>query len=98
MRTTPRHAAVLSLLVIAAAALLGCSGRSGQREPFSTVSLDDAERMMGEPGVVVIDANSRGTFEQNRLPGAVHHEAAPFTELLPPDRDARLLFYCASPS
>ena len=94
-RNVPQRVAVPLCALLA---LVACAGRGAKGDPFATVSLDDAERMMGDPGVVVIDANSRGTFEQNRLPGAVHHEAAPFAELLPPDRDARLLFYCASPS
>lgn len=89
--------AVALLLILAAAAFLGCAAnRSG--EPFAMVGMDEVERMMSQPGVAVIDANTKETFQKNHLPGAKHYKSAPFAEVLPADRTAALVFYCASPS
>jgi len=89
----PRRA--LPVALAASLALAACAGRP---EPFSAISIDEVERMLGAPDVLVVDANSRPTYALNHLPGAVHYRARPLAELLPPDRDARLVFYCASPS
>ncbi len=78
-------------------ALAACTHRGGS-EPFALVSLDDVEKMLGEGGVVVIDANTSETFRKHHLPGARYWKAAPLAELLPADRDRPLVFYCASPS
>jgi hypothetical protein len=89
--------AVALLLVLAAAALASCaSAKEGQ--PFALVGIDEVERMMREPDVAVIDANTRDTFEKHRLPGATHYKSALFAEVLPRDKEKRLVFYCASPS
>jgi hypothetical protein len=85
------------LLALAAAAVLGCAGK-GARDPFAMVGIDEVQRMMSEPGVAIIDANTRETFEKHHLPGAKHYKAAPFAEVLPPDKGTKLVFYCASPT
>jgi rhodanese-related sulfurtransferase len=81
------------------AALLGVFACSrGGSEPFAMVSIEDVERMIAEPGVVVIDANTPETFRKYHLPGAVFWKSAPLGQLLPPEKDRRVVFYCASPS
>lgn len=85
-------------LAAVALALLACAGSSSAKDPFALVSLDEVHKMLGEPDVSVIDANTRQTFEEHHLPGARHYKAAPFAEVLPPDKERRLVFYCASPS
>ncbi len=89
--------AIALLLVLAAAAFLGCSS-SRSRERFALVGMDDVERMMSRPGVAVIDANTVETFRKSHLPGAKHYKSAPFAEVLPADKATALVFYCASPS
>jgi rhodanese-related sulfurtransferase len=89
-----------SRAVAASAALLaavGCAHRGGS-EPFALVSLDAVEAMLGKPNVVVVDANTRETFEKHHLPGARYWRSAPLAQLLPSDKAAQLVFYCASPS
>jgi rhodanese-related sulfurtransferase len=89
----------LRALVVSAAlvALAACSHRTGA-EPFATVSLDEAERMLAQPGAVVIDANTAETFRRHHLPGARFWKAAPLAQLLPAEKDRPVVFYCASPS
>jgi len=89
--------AITLLLVLAAAIAVGCAGNRAA-EPFTMVGIDEVEKMMAEPGVAVIDANTRETFEKHHLRGAKHYKSAPFAEVLPPDKGTRLVFYCASPS
>ncbi len=101
MRSSARLAVptLLAAVALASVAALACSrgGASGD-EPFSLVSIDTVERMLREPGVAVVDANPRDVFEKNHLPGAKLYESASLTRILPADRDAPILFYCASPS
>lgn len=92
-RTIPTRLA-LSLLALTAA----CATR-GAGEPFTMVSLDEVESMLGQPGVAIIDANTRETFAENHLPGARWYRSAPsLAEVLPADKGTRLVFYCASPT
>jgi hypothetical protein len=81
----------------ALAAAAACAHRAGG-DPFALASLDDVERMLGEPDVVVIDANTAETFRKHHLPGAVYWKSAPLAQLLPAEKEKRVVFYCASPS
>jgi rhodanese-related sulfurtransferase len=90
LRLAPLSAAAL-------VALAACAHRSGA-DPFTLVSIEETERMLTQPGVVVIDANTEDTFRKHRLPGAVFWKSAPLAQLLPAEKDRAVLFYCASPS
>jgi rhodanese-related sulfurtransferase len=83
-------------LATAAAMLAGAACSRG--EPFETVSVDEVEKMLGAPDVVIVDANTPEVFRRNRLPGARRWKSAPAAELLPAEKDRRIVFYCASPS
>jgi Rhodanese-like domain len=89
--------AIAFLLVLAAAVVLGCASHRAH-EPFSMVGMDEVQRMISEPNVAIIDANTRETFQKNHLPGARYYKSAPFAQVLPADKSTRLVFYCASPS
>jgi rhodanese-related sulfurtransferase len=89
----PRAAAA----ALAVAALAACAHRGGA-EPFTLVSIEETERMLARPGLVVIDANTPEIFQKHHLPGAVFWKSAPLAQLLPADRDRPVLFYCASPT
>jgi rhodanese-related sulfurtransferase len=79
------------------AAVVACA--AGKKdEPFATVSMDEVERMLGQPDVFVVDANPEDVFRKNRVPGARWWRSAPLAKLLPAEKDRRLVFYCASPS
>ncbi len=99
IRTLARCALAPLAIALACAAAMACArGGATGGEPFSLVSIEAVERMLSEPGVAVIDANTKKTFDENHLPGARYYKSAPFAQLLPADKDARILFYCASPS
>jgi hypothetical protein len=97
-RTVP----VLALLA------LGCSRAATPSQGAATPPAATAEREI--PGmtvdelagmldrheaVAIFDANGRERYEQGHLPGARHvgHDQVT-AAMLPPDRGARLVFYC----
>jgi rhodanese-related sulfurtransferase len=89
----------ISRALAAAAALVAaaaCAHRGG--EPFTRVSIEDVERMLAQPDVFVVDANTAEVFRRNHLPGARRWKSAPAASLLPAEKDRPIVFYCASPS
>ena len=85
-----------SLAAIPAALALACAAHSA-KEPFQPVSLDAVQEMLGAKDVVVVDANVPEIFSAHHLPGARHVGSRPLAALLPPEKDARLVFYCTGP-
>jgi rhodanese-related sulfurtransferase len=86
----------LHLLPLLALAALACSTH-GNEEPFQPVSVADAARMRGTPGVVFVDANVPEVWAEHHLPGARHLGDRPIASVLPPGKDAPLVFYCSGP-
>jgi rhodanese-related sulfurtransferase len=85
--------------VAAAAALVAVAALAGERqgEPFTLLSMDQVERMVGKPDVAIVDANPEEVFRKNHLPGARWYRSAPFAQVLPARKDVPVVFYCASP-
>jgi rhodanese-related sulfurtransferase len=81
-----------------AAALAVAACAQEKNAPYGTISMDDVEKLVGKPNVVLIDANPNDVYEKNHLPGAIWWRTAPLAQLLPADKDRTLVFYCASPS
>ncbi|HET8542079.1 MAG TPA: rhodanese-like domain-containing protein [Anaeromyxobacter sp.] len=98
MPTRPSPARRVAPLLAAAALAAACTAnRSG--EPFTLVTLDEVERMLGDPGVAIVDANTPETFRAGHLPGARWYREGPsLASVLPADRTRRIVFYCASPT
>jgi rhodanese-related sulfurtransferase len=67
-------------------------------DPFTLVTVDQVEQMLGRPDVFVVDANPEDVFRKNHVPGARWWRSAPLAQLLPAQKDRSLVFYCASPS
>jgi rhodanese-related sulfurtransferase len=88
-----RRVVALTGALVAAAAFAG----EKRGEPFSLVTMDEVEQLLGKPDVVVVDANPEDVFKKNHLPGARWWRARPLAQLLPAEKDRRLVFYCASP-
>ena len=91
---------ILSAAALAGAlvAVAACAAEKPSGEPFGMMSLDEVEKLVGKPGVFIVDANDKDVFAKNHLPGASWYKAAPFDQLLPPAKDTTLVFYCASPT
>jgi rhodanese-related sulfurtransferase len=61
------------------------------------VSMDEVEKLIGKPDVVIVDANPEDVYRKNHVPGARWWRSKPLAQLLPAEKDRRLVFYCASP-
>ena len=92
---TKRIRATLALAAALAGAI-ACA--ADKKEPFGMLSMDDVEKMLGQPNVLVVDANNDDVYRKNHLPGAVWWKSASLAQLLPADKGRTLVFYCASPS
>ncbi len=96
MHIAPRSSRLALALISAATVAAGCARRSS--EPYTIVSVDEVQRMLGDPRVVIVDANPYEVFQQGHVPGARWYGDAPtLAAVLPADRTTRLVFYCASP-
>lgn len=92
----PLRAAALAIAL--AAALAACASK-GSTEPFTLVTLDEVERMLGDPRLAIVDANTPEIFRDGHVPGARWYRSGPsLASVLPADRTTRLVFYCTSPS
>ncbi len=93
---TPHRLAV-ALLALGALAACAASKRSG--EPFTLVTMDEVQRMIGDPRVAIVDANPPEVFREHHVPGARWYREGPsLAAVLPADKTTRLVFYCASPA
>jgi hypothetical protein len=92
-----RHALAMAGALVAVVAWAGDQGAK-KDDPFTLVTVDQVEQMLGRPDVFVVDANPEDVFKQNHVPGAHWWRSAPLAQLLPAQKDRSLVFYCASPS
>jgi rhodanese-related sulfurtransferase len=85
------------LPLFAALALFALAPRADAAEPFTMISPDEVQALLGKPDVHVYDVNPTERFEEGRLPGATHVTKATVADRLPPKKDATLIFYCMNP-
>ena len=64
---------------------------------FQTIPVAEVARIMRQQGVVLLDVNVPELWEKHHLPGAVHVDSVDISKFLPADKNATLIFYCASP-
>jgi len=60
------------------------------------LTMAQVEALLGKPGVYVFDVNTPELWEQGHLPGAIYIDRPDFRRLLPRDKKAMLVFYCAN--
>ena len=66
-----------------------------ESEPFGRLTVDQVERRLGKPGVLIVDGNSDETYHEAHVPGAKRLRSKTMTAAdLPSDKDATLIFYC----
>lgn len=96
--------------VFVIALVLGCAkkdpGPAGaastapsEKAPFREMSVADVEQRIGKKDskVFVFDANPREVYDKRHVPGAIYVPDEGVTaSLLPPDKSATLIFYCAN--
>jgi rhodanese-related sulfurtransferase len=63
-----------------------------------SISLTELHGILDDRKVIVIDVNSRQSWEKHHVPGALHFDPVAWTEAdLPTDRATGLVFYCSNP-
>lgn len=88
----------LAAALVATAAVAACSSSSAKDAAVRELSMDEVERALGTAGFHVFDANTPELYEKHHVPGARHVQGKAVAQALPPEKDARLVFYCTSPS
>lgn len=64
---------------------------------LARLTLAEVEAQLGKPGVFLFDANPKDFYEHGHLPGAQWVQFDAVTAgVLPADRTAHLIFYCAN--
>ena len=56
--------------------------------------------LVGQKGVMIVDVNSKDSFQQAHVPGAIHFgsmKPAAFVKALPEDHNAPIVAYCGGP-
>lgn len=65
---------------------------------LKTISPDELNQLIQKRQVTVIDVNSRQSWMEAHVPGALNLDPAGFADGdLPPDRGSSLVFYCSNP-
>jgi rhodanese-related sulfurtransferase len=87
-------AAGAGLLALAAVALAPAAARG---DDLPQISVDDVEKLLGQPGVAIYDVNPPDLWEKHHLPGSVFIGKQKLASLLPANKGEKLVFYCAGP-
>ncbi|WP_370546260.1 rhodanese-like domain-containing protein [Edwardsiella tarda] len=66
-----------------------------EQEP-TPISMRAAESLLGQPNVYFLDVNTPEIWHRGRIPGAIYINQENWQSLLPHDRQATLIFYCAN--
>ncbi|WP_298444826.1 rhodanese-like domain-containing protein [uncultured Ferrimonas sp.] len=66
------------------------------RLELNYISMQEAERLVGNNDVYFFDVNTLELWAEGFIPGAVHFFTEDWKSLLPQDKDAALIFYCAN--
>jgi rhodanese-related sulfurtransferase len=93
MQAKVRNSRFVGLLLALAAAT------TVNAHPVSVLSLSEVRALMdGKQAVYIYDANDRESYLQGHIPGArwVQYNAVT-AAVLPPAKDAKLIFYCYNP-
>ena len=85
------------LALVTAVVFVGCQQAPAAPVEPARLTLAQVEAKLGAPGVFLFDANPKEFYEHGHLPGAAWVKFDAVTaEVLPADRAATLIFYCAN--
>lgn len=60
------------------------------------ISMIEAEELLGDPAVTFYDVNTLELWADGYIPGAIFFNVGDWKKLLPADKDAKMVFYCAN--
>ena len=88
---------ILMLSGLAALALLPLAARAEEKNSFGSLTVDQVSDLISKHDVKVFDNNSLDRFKESHVPTA---KWVDFKDVkpsdLPSDKEAKLVFYCAS--
>jgi rhodanese-related sulfurtransferase len=90
---------LLAVLAVLAVLALPACAKDAARPAVSEPSVDEVDRLLAAGAATAVDANNATTRERmGVVPGAVRLTSYDQFELgeLPPDRQRKLIFYCAN--
>ncbi|WP_041415808.1 rhodanese-like domain-containing protein [Shewanella halifaxensis] len=61
-----------------------------------TISMMEAESLIGKEGVYFFDVNTLELWAEGYIPGAIYFNVKDWKKLLPANKDALMVFYCAN--
>lgn len=99
-QSVSRTLMVLALGVIALPVIAG-GGSEMSEVPYNEIQLNpismmEAETLVGKQGVYFFDVNTLEIWAEGFIPGAVFFNVQNWRELLPKNKDAVMVFYCAN--
>lgn len=87
---------LLSVCAVLVLSVVGCNYISEKMsEDLKTISTQELAQGIANKTLLVFDNNSPKVYQKNHIPTAVHLDPrSPDASLLPPDKNAKLIFYC----
>jgi rhodanese-related sulfurtransferase len=64
---------------------------------LNPISMREAESLIGKEGVYFFDVNTMELWAEGYIPGAIYFNVKNWKKLLPKNKDAVMIFYCANP-
>ena len=93
-------ALALSLLLPMGAAIAGAGDDMApvpyQELQLNPISMREADTLVGKEGVHFFDVNTLEVWAEGYIPGAVFFNVRQWKALLPKNKDAVMVFYCAN--
>lgn len=93
----------LMSMVILSSSQMAIAGGDAPMEPapeslyaVNRISISEAEVLMLDPSVTIYDVNTMELWASGHIPGAIFFAVGDWKKLLPKDKNAKLLFYCAN--
>ncbi|ACR70769.1 rhodanese-like domain-containing protein [Edwardsiella ictaluri] len=96
MMRSPSLTAILMALTIISGTVCAADMPAPEAHEPSVISMRAAEALLGKPNVYFLDANTPEIWQQGHIPGAIYINQDNWPALLPTDRQATLIFYCAN--
>lgn len=60
------------------------------------ISMYEADEMLADPEVTFYDVNTLEVWSQGYIPGSIFFNVGNWKKLLPKDKNAKIVFYCAN--
>lgn len=101
IRQSLTHTLIVLALSAVALPVLAGGGSEISEAPYNEIQLNpismmEAETLVAQSGVYFFDVNTLEIWAEGFIPGAVFFNVQNWRELLPKNKDAVMVFYCAN--